>query len=163
MHPCHSPVRSWPRRVHLRLAVPATRAGTSGLHLLLRATQFPHTMRAVLNQTCRVVPAAALALPDDARSPLDPGQVVSGSPHVHALPLAEDEAVEVGIWQHTVGVSTDVEADEVFIVLAGRATIEVVDGPTLEVGPGDIGFLTAGARTVWTVHEDLRKVYVVRP
>jgi uncharacterized cupin superfamily protein len=31
------------------------------------------------------------------------------------------------------------------------------------VGPGDIGLLPAGARTTWTVHETLRKVYVVRP
>ena len=59
--------------------------------------------------------------------------------------------------------STDVEADEVFVVLSGRATVEVVDGPTLEIGPGDVGLLPAGARTTWTVHETLRKVYVVRP
>ena len=35
------------------------------------------------------------------------------------------------------------------------------DGPTLEVGPGDLGVLAAGAETVWTVHETLRKVYFV--
>ena len=116
----------------------------------------------VLNQTCQVVRAVALALPEETRSPLDPAQIVSGAPDVHVLPLAQDDAVEVGIWQHTAGVSTDIEADEIFIVLSGRATIEVADGPTLEVGPGYVGFLTAGAQTVWTVHEDLRKVYVVR-
>jgi uncharacterized cupin superfamily protein len=44
-------------------------------------------------------------------------------------------------------------------VLTGRATIEVEDGPTLEVGPGDAGLLHAGDRTTWTVHEDLRKIY----
>ena len=59
--------------------------------------------------------------------------------------------------------STDLELDEVFVVLAGRATIEVEDGPTLEVGPGDVGLYPAGTRTRWTVHETLRKVYVVRP
>ncbi|MFN8168934.1 MAG: cupin domain-containing protein [Candidatus Nanopelagicales bacterium] len=41
--------------------------------------------------------------------------------------------------------------------------IEVEGGPTLEVGPGDVGLYPAGTRTRWTVHETLRKVYVVRP
>ena len=45
----------------------------------------------------------------------------------------------------------------------GRATVEVAEGPTLELGPGDVGLLPAGARTTWTVHETLRKIYVVRP
>jgi uncharacterized cupin superfamily protein len=142
--PCHRGRQRWP-------ALPPVRRPTSPYDAV------------VLNQTCHVVRAAALALPQDSRSPLDPGQIVSGSPAVHVLPLAQDAAVEVGLWQHTVGVSTYVEADEVFIVLSGRATIDVVDGPTLQVGPGDVGFLSAGARTVWTVHEDLRKVYLVRP
>ena len=76
--------------------------------------------------------------------------------------MLETEALAVGIWQHTAGVSTDVEVDEVFVVLAGRATIEVAGGPTLEVGPGDVGVLEAGAETTWTVHEDLRKIYIIR-
>ena len=59
--------------------------------------------------------------------------------------------------------STDVEADEVFVVLAGRATVEVDGGPTLELGPGDVGILDAGDRTTWTVHETLRKVFLLPP
>jgi uncharacterized cupin superfamily protein len=101
----------------------------------------------------------ALAATLDA-APLDPGQVVSGSPRVSAREIVADDVVAVGIWQHSAGVSTDVEADEVFVVLSGRATIVVEDGPTLDVGPGDVGLLAAGSRTTWTVHEDLRKVYV---
>ncbi len=45
--------------------------------------------------------------------------------------------------------------------MSGRATIEVDGGPTLEVGPGDVGILEAGARTTWRVHETLRKVFHV--
>jgi uncharacterized cupin superfamily protein len=41
----------------------------------------------------------------------------------------------------------------------GRATIAFADGRMLEVGPGDVVKLPEGARTVWTVHEPLRKVY----
>ncbi len=108
--------------------------------------------------TSRVVAAHALHLDP---SPLAPEQVVSGNPQVSACEILTEPGWEVGVWQHTAGVSTDVEADEVFVVLSGRATIEVVDGPTLEVGPGDVGVLQAGDRTRWTVHEDLRKVYLV--
>ena len=106
----------------------------------------------------------AAALPDDQLSPdpLDPDLVVGGDPQVRTSELVEDESVAVGIWQHSPGVSSDVEADEVFVVLSGRATIEVAGGPTLQVGPGDVGMLAAGSHTVWTVHETLRKVYVVR-
>jgi hypothetical protein len=42
------------------------------------------------------------------------------------------------------------------------ATDTFDDGTTLDVGPGDIGILPRGAQTTWTVHEDLRKVYVIR-
>jgi uncharacterized cupin superfamily protein len=88
---------------------------------------------------------------------------VSGDPQVRVLALHEADDLEVGIWQHSVGVSRDVEYDEVFVVLSGRATIAVDDGPVLEVGPGDVGLLRAGASATWTIHETLRKVYVVRP
>jgi uncharacterized cupin superfamily protein len=94
-------------------------------------------------------------------SELDPAQVVSGEPRVSELVLSEsaDGRVVRGIWQMTPGVVTDTEADEVFVVLSGRATVEFADGTVLEVGPGDVAVLTEGARTTWTVHETLRKVY----
>ena len=73
---------------------------------------------------CSVIPAATLAL---AAAPLPPEQIVSGDPQVAALDVVAADPVTVGIWEHTVGVSTDVETDEVFIVLTGRATVEVED------------------------------------
>ena len=108
--------------------------------------------------SCRVVRAASAPL---AASPVDAAQVISGQPQVGTLTVVDDGPFEVGIWEHTAGTSTDVEADEVFVVLSGRATVEVDGGPSLELGPGDIGLLEAGARTTWTVHETLRKVYVL--
>ena len=105
------------------------------------------------------VPATTLDL---AWEPVDPAKVVSGAPRVGVAELAAVDGLEVGVWAHTAGVSTDIEADEVFVVLAGRATIELDDGGVLHVGPGDVGILPPGARTRWTVHEDLRKVYVIR-
>lgn len=57
------------------------------------------------------------------------------------------------------GVVTDVEANELFVVVSGRATVEVEGGGTLEVGPGSACVLREGDRTTWTVHETLRKAY----
>ena len=95
-------------------------------------------------------------------APLDPGHVINGDPAVAAAVLFEAPGLEVGVWEHTAGTSTDTEADEIFVVIGGRATVTVEDGPTLELRAGSIGFLDAGARTTWTVHETLRKVYVLR-
>jgi uncharacterized cupin superfamily protein len=95
--------------------------------------------------------------------PLEPDQIVDGDPQVsgRVLDASADGKVERGVWQRTAGVSRDTESDEIFVVLTGRATIEVEDGPTLEVGPGDVGLLHAGDRTTWSVHEDLRKIFQV--
>ena len=118
--------------------------------------------RGVFTEVSRVVHAAALDDAELSPAPLPADQVLAGAPEVGLVPLCAVDGLAVGIWQHGEGMSTDVEADEVFVVLAGRATIAVEGGPTLEVGPGDVGLLRAGARTVWTVHEPLRKVYLVR-
>jgi hypothetical protein len=107
-----------------------------------------------------VVRAAALEM---TMNPLPADQVVSGSPRPGAAAIPAVGGLDAGVWEHTAGTSTDVEADEVFVVLRGRATIEVDGGPVLEVGPGDVAVLEAGARTTWTVHENLRKVYVSPP
>ncbi|WP_116244247.1 cupin domain-containing protein [Nocardiopsis sp. FIRDI 009] len=93
--------------------------------------------------------------------PLDPEQIVSGDPVVTGRVLWESaDGTQIrGLWQITPGVVTDTEADELFVVVSGRATIEVDGGPTLEVGPGDACVLREGDRTTWTVHETLRKTY----
>lgn len=95
--------------------------------------------------------------------PLDPGQIVSGSPEVTGKVLwqSPDGTRTRGIWQITPGVVTDTEADEMFVVVSGRATVEVEGGPTLELGPGDVCVLREGDSTTWTVHETLRKAYAI--
>jgi uncharacterized protein YhfF/uncharacterized cupin superfamily protein len=94
---------------------------------------------------------------------LDASQVVAGAPEVTeaVVSTSADGRVVRGVWRITEGTVTDVEEDELFVVLEGRATIEIEDGPTLQVGPGDLCVLTRGARTTWTVHEPLRKVFQV--
>ncbi len=91
---------------------------------------------------------------------LPDGQVREGSPTtaVWEAPVAD---LSCGLWEHTVGVSTDVESAEIFVVLSGRARIEIEGQDPLEVGPGDVVELAAGARTVWHVSQTLRKFWVM--
>lgn len=61
----------------------------------------------------------------------------------------------------TPGVMSDTEAEELFIVLSGAATVEFRDGTTpLVLGPGDVVSFTEGTETVWTVTETVRKIYL---
>ncbi|SPL97449.1 putative dioxygenase [[Actinomadura] parvosata subsp. kistnae] len=89
---------------------------------------------------------------------LDPAQIVAGDPVTSSLELGGGR----GIWEITPGVVTDVERDEIFVVLSGRATVAVEGGTTVELGPGDVCLLAEGAKTTWIVHETLRKVYQTR-
>lgn len=92
--------------------------------------------------------------------PVPPGQVVAGSPTTGTVELHDFNGNAVGVWELSVGAMSDVEVDEVFVVLFGAATVEFVDEKrTVALGPGSVGRLKTGQRTVWTVTETLRKVY----
>lgn len=102
--------------------------------------------------------ASSLAMESE---PVAAGQTVAGEPRTGATALTSLGGFEVGVWEMTAGVMRDVEADEIFVVLSGRATVTFDDGsPTLELSGGDVVRLAAGAHTVWTVTETLRKVYI---
>lgn len=102
-----------------------------------------------------VTDAAALAIP---HRPVPAEQVVTGAPATGMIELSDT----IGVWDHTPGTSTDVESDEVFVVLSGSATLAFDDEALepIELRPGSVVRLVAGARTTWTVRESLRKVYV---
>ncbi|MCG7593655.1 cupin domain-containing protein [Mycobacterium sp. PSTR-4-N] len=88
-------------------------------------------------------------------------QSVAGQPQTGSVELGTLGGVEVGIWEMTEGVMTDVESDEIFVVLSGRATVEFADGAApLTLVAGDVVRLAEGTRTTWTVTERLRKVYL---
>jgi len=95
--------------------------------------------------------------------PLDPGSIVEGSPQTwnRVVWESEDGRIIRGVWQISPGVVVDTEAHEMFVVIAGRATIAIDGGNTFDVGPGDMGVLEEGARSTWTVHETLRKAYQI--
>lgn len=103
-------------------------------------------------------PVAAIAAADAELEPdpLEPEQIIAGDPQTSAAVVASASGGESGVWRCTPGKFSDVEADETFVVLEGRATIEW-DGGSIEVTPGDVCALAAGTETVWTVHETILK------
>lgn len=106
----------------------------------------------------QAVNAAALRLEHEA-VPAD--QSVANSPTTGSAPVGEFKGLEVGVWEMSVGTMTDVEVDEVFVVISGRATVIIAgqDEP-LNLVAGDVVTLRTGMETEWTVTETLRKVYL---
>jgi hypothetical protein len=113
-----------------------------------------------------VTTAAGRRLTDDAAAmpleplPLDPTTVRAGTPTAAMRSLAELGGSQVGIWELTSGTVTDVESDEVFVVLAGLGTVTFADGSSIDLRPGTVVRLAEGDRTTWEITETLRKVYV---
>ena len=106
-----------------------------------------------------VIHAADVALQ---HAPVSPDKVVHGAPTVGEVALGEIAGASVGVWECTPGTSTDVELDEVSVVISGRARIDFItpDLTSIDLGPGDVFRLEAGMKTVWTVTETLRKIYI---
>lgn len=82
------------------------------------------------------------------------GNVTTGS-----VDLGECKTLTTGVWEHSKGISTDIESDEVFVILSGKGRI-FVDDSVLELYPGVVGVLHAGSCTRWEIDEPIRKVYV---
>ncbi len=93
-------------------------------------------------------------------TPLDPSTVVDGAPEAGSRALAAVAGVEVGVWEMSPGTATDVEVDEVFVVLSGSASVSFEDGESVELRAGSVVRLRAGEHTTWVVRETLRKIYV---
>ncbi|TXH35595.1 MAG: DUF861 domain-containing protein [Rhodospirillaceae bacterium] len=86
-------------------------------------------------------------------------QRVEGTPRTGAVHLVTFEGGTIGVWEMTHGVMRDTEVEEIFTVLAGKASIEFEDGKVIDIAVGDIVRLHAGQRTIWRVTETLRKLY----
>ncbi|CAG7616923.1 cupin domain-containing protein [Leucobacter soli] len=94
-------------------------------------------------------------------APVPFDEVDSGSPRQGVLELGALGGCEAGIWELRDGAVRDTEVDELFVVISGGATIELLDeGRVVEVKAGDVMRLTAGTRTRWIVADHIRKVYL---
>lgn len=80
-----------------------------------------------------------------------------------SLRVWEGNDVTTGIWEVTPGTFTATREgyNEICQILSGTATITEVDGGSFDVGPGSLFVTPAGWRGSWTVHEPLRKMWVV--
>ena len=94
--------------------------------------------------------------------PVDPDQVVSGSPTTGYVDFGSWMGLDVGVWEMTGGAMRDTEVEEVFVVVAGDATLtRSRDGAseTVELHPGVVCHLEAGEHNLWEVRTPLRKIY----
>lgn len=73
-----------------------------------------------------------------------------------------DAGLDVGVWEHSTGTSTDSFDDEVFVVIEGRGTVTDQHGRTIDLAPGVVGVLHPSDETTWVVTEPLRKVWITR-
>jgi uncharacterized protein len=95
-----------------------------------------------------------------AHQPLPGEEVVDGSPTAAVLTLDTVGGAEVGLWEMSAGTARDTEVDEVFVVVSGAGHVTFEDGERIDLAPGVAVRLTAGERTVWTVIERVRKIWV---
>jgi uncharacterized cupin superfamily protein len=92
--------------------------------------------------------------------PLPTGQVADGSPTTAVVTLGTVGGADVGLWEMTEGTGRDTEVDEVFVVVSGAGHVTFEDGERIDLAPGVAVRLNAGERTVWTVTERVRKIWV---
>lgn len=93
-------------------------------------------------------------------APLDPTRTTSGDVTTAVAAVASEGDMEVGVWEHSVGVSTDTEVEEVFVVIDGEGFVTCTDGGRIDLAPGVVGLLPHGAQTTWTITAPLRKVWI---
>lgn len=91
---------------------------------------------------------------------LDPSDVVVGEVTTGETEVDTIAELAVGVWEHSAGTSTATEIDEVFVVISGHGRITDEEGNVIELAPGVVGVLGAGARTTWEVTEPIRKVWI---
>ncbi|KAM9863209.1 hypothetical protein ACI1US_00899 [Leucobacter sp. BZR 635] len=133
-------------------------------------TENTATTEATVNATAPLAlsPGTVIQLPEAALqlAELPTDEIRAGAPQAGSRKIAAGPGLNIGIWEMTTGTAVDVEVDECFLVLEGRATVTVQpsdaaqDPRVMELRAGTIGRLAAGMHTEWVVHETLRKVYL---
>jgi uncharacterized cupin superfamily protein len=101
---------------------------------------------------------AAFAIEPSAATPSE-----GGAPRLVDTPVCSVGDVQVGLWQIGAGSATDVEVDEVFLVLTGSGQVTFGDGSVLPLRPGMLVRLVEGDQTTWLIEQPLRKLYVAWP
>ncbi|MEV4954802.1 cupin domain-containing protein [Paenarthrobacter nitroguajacolicus] len=96
--------------------------------------------------------------------PVEPWQKVHPAATTASQILDVSTGAELGLWEMSAGRMTDIEVDELFVVLTGSATLEFISPqmPSIELQSGSIVRLEEGMQTRWTVIDaPLRKLYIL--
>jgi len=92
----------------------------------------------------------------------EPLAEVPGS-EFHAL--VESDGYEAGMWripgEGSMTFRWSAPARDTFVVLEGKARIEIDDGPTLDVKPGSMVSLPADVEATWHVTLPYKDIYVI--
>jgi uncharacterized protein len=108
------------------------------------------------------------AVPADVELELDPIRpdwVIDGTPQVRSKHVARsaDGASSVMVWSSTAGrFIWCYKVDEMLHVISGEVFVTDENGAVRRLGPGDMAFFPAGARSVWHVPREVRKVAMCR-
>lgn len=89
--------------------------------------------------------------------------VIAGDPRERSRDVSVHNRLEAGVWDCTPGTFPFRRDgyDEVFCVLAGHATLSFDGGMSFDLRPGSMIVTPAGSTGTWTVHEHVRKAYVI--
>ena len=100
-----------------------------------------------------------LSAPLSAHQPIDPAQPVGQR---DALWEWGDDQVEVGIWECTPGTlhALPGDFDEMMCVAAGRSTV-TYEGGSYDISPGTLWVTPRNWPYTWTIHQTVRKLYVI--
>lgn len=77
---------------------------------------------------------------------------------------SDDEKTKIGVWECTEGRFTADRTGgaEYCHIISGRATVVNEDGSNpRDIGAGDLLILPKGWKGEWTIHEHMRKLYVI--
>jgi uncharacterized cupin superfamily protein len=78
--------------------------------------------------------------------------------------IFEEDGTTCGLWRRdpngTLGEPHELPARETFVVLEGTVRIEIMNGPTLELGEGDIASLPKGAVTTWRPSPEFKEIWL---
>ncbi len=79
--------------------------------------------------------------------------------------LFEDGETMAGIWKPGSDVDSwpkteQLHARETIVVLDGSVRIEIEDGPTLDLGVGDMASMPKGAVTTWHPSADFKEIWL---
>jgi uncharacterized cupin superfamily protein len=105
--------------------------------------------------------AASITLPT---ASLKPTSLTGQTESSLTLWESPDGHAQLGVWECSPGTFTARRDgyDEIAHIVFGTATVTSEAGDISELGPGSVFVTPAGWSGTWTIHETVRKTYVVR-